>query len=72
MSLPTVAPTVPSAKPRFKMVCDQCGSLAIRGADFANASAATRITCGRCDSVRGTLEELHNVARDSGSDAFEF
>jgi hypothetical protein len=55
----------------FKVVCCQCGSLSIKMADFANAPAETKIECGRCTAVRGTLAELHVLAR-TGNDSFEF
>ena len=55
----------------FKMVCDDCGSLSIKAADFAHASLATLIQCGRCSAVRGTLSELHVLARRS-SGSYEF
>jgi ribosomal protein S27AE len=58
-------------RPGFKVVCRECGSLSIKMADFANAPADTRIECGRCTAFRGTLAELHVLAR-RGNDLFEF
>lgn len=58
-------------RPGFKVVCRECGSLSIKMADFANAPADTKIECGRCTAVRGTLAELHVLAR-RGNDIFEF
>lgn len=55
----------------FKVVCCECGSLSIRMADFANAPEDTEIECGRCSAVRGTLADLHVLAR-KGNDCFEF
>jgi hypothetical protein len=55
----------------FKVVCDDCGSLSIKLVDPANAASATAIQCGRCNAVRGTLAELHDLAR-RGKDVFEF
>jgi hypothetical protein len=55
----------------FKVVCCECGSLSIKMKDLANAPGDTKIECGRCTAVRGTLAELHVLAR-RGSDSFEF
>jgi hypothetical protein len=54
----------------FKVVCDACGSLQIKLADPTKAGAETLVRCGRCDAVRGTLDELHSLARAS-RDVFE-
>jgi hypothetical protein len=56
---------------RFKIVCDECGSLSIRVADPANSPAVTLVQCGRCSAVRGTLGDLHDLAR-RGTELFEF
>ena len=56
---------------RFKIVCEACGSLSIKVADPANAPASTLVCCGRCGVVRGTLGELHDMARRS-TDSLEF
>lgn len=58
-------------QPGFKVVCCECGSLSIKMADFANAPEDTKIECGRCTAIRGTLAELHVLAR-TGNDSFEF
>lgn len=55
----------------FKVVCRECGSLSIKMTDLVNAPEDTKIECGRCKAVRGTLAELHLLAR-SGNDIFEF
>ena len=55
----------------LKIVCDECGSLSIKVVDPATAPATTVIQCGRCDAVRGTLADLHDLAR-RGTDLFEF
>jgi hypothetical protein len=55
----------------FKVVCCECGSLSIRMTDLVNAPEDTKIECGRCKAVRGTLAELHVLAR-RGNDVFEF
>jgi hypothetical protein len=56
---------------RFKIVCEDCGSLSIKVADPANSPAATLVQCGRCSAVRGTVGDLHDLAR-RGTDLFEF
>jgi len=55
----------------LKMVCDGCGSLSIKAMDYATAPRATVIHCGCCNAVRGTLADLHDLARRS-ADVFEF
>jgi hypothetical protein len=54
----------------FKFVCNDCGSLSIKVAD-PMTTPATQIHCGRCGTVRGTLADLHDLARRNG-DLFEF
>ena len=56
---------------RLKIVCEGCGSLSIKAMDYAAAPDATLIHCGRCNAVRGTLADLHDLARRS-ADVFEF
>jgi hypothetical protein len=56
---------------RFKIVCEDCGSLSIKVADPAHSPAATLVQCGRCGGVRGTLGDLHDLAR-RGTELFEF
>ena len=58
-------------QPGFKVVCCECGSLSIKMADLVNAPGDTQIECGRCKAVRGTLADLHVLAR-TGNDSFEF
>jgi hypothetical protein len=58
-------------KAGFRFVCANCGSLSIKIANPANAPDGTLVLCGRCDVVRGTLGELHDLARRS-VDMFEF
>jgi hypothetical protein len=55
----------------FRMVCDCCGGLSIRMADPTKSSDSTLVQCGGCDAVRGTLGELHDLARRA-TDVFEF
>ena len=66
-----IEPHPTNAWPGFKTVCQECGSLSIKVADPINAPGATPVQCGRCGAVRGTLEELHDLAR-RGDDVFEF
>lgn len=54
----------------FKMICESCGSLQIKLADPTKLGAETDVRCGRCDAVRGTLHQLHSLARMS-RDVFE-
>src|SRR5450631_4520484 len=63
--------TAARERSRFKIVCEDCASLSIKVADPANSPNATLVRCGRCNAVRGTLEELHDLAR-RGNDVFEF
>jgi hypothetical protein len=58
-------------RPRFKVVCEDCGGLSIKVEDPTNSPATVLVRCGRCDAVRGTLAELHEMARRS-TDSFEF
>jgi len=53
----------------LKIVCEARGSLSIRAVEPA-APETTPIHCGRCDAVRGTLADLHDLAR-RGTDVFE-
>lgn len=55
----------------LKIVCDECGSLSIKVVDAATAPATTVIQCGRCNAVRGTLADLHDLARRA-TELFEF
>ena len=55
----------------FKIICTDCGSLAIKVTDPAHASDDTIIACRRCNAVRGTVADLHVLAR-RGRDLFEF
>jgi hypothetical protein len=63
--------TAARERSRFKIVCEDCGSLSIKVAEPANSPNTTLVRCGRCNAVRGTLEELHDLAR-RGNDVFEF
>ncbi|WP_426442817.1 hypothetical protein [Bradyrhizobium genosp. P] len=55
----------------FKIVCTDCGSLSIKVADPAHASDDTVIECRRCSAARGTVADLHVLAR-RGHDLYEF
>jgi hypothetical protein len=56
----------------FKIVCVECGSLTIKIANPDRAPLTTVISCARCDAPRGTVEQLHALARSGSSDLFEF
>jgi len=56
---------------RFKVVCEDCGGLSIKVEDPSHSPAAVVVRCGRCNSIRGTLAELHEMASRS-TDSFEF
>jgi hypothetical protein len=58
------------ARSGLQIVCDACGSLSIKAIEPA-AGPGTSIHCGRCNAVRGTLADLHELARRS-ADVFEF
>ena len=55
----------------FKIVCADCGNLSIRMAERKAVATDTIIECRRCNAVRGTLADLHALARRS-RDIFEF
>jgi hypothetical protein len=59
-------------KPKFKIVCDYCGSLSIKVSDPATSPSKTVVRCGSCNVARGTLGELHELARQGKGDSFEF
>jgi hypothetical protein len=58
--------------PKFKFVCDACGSMTIKVAYPERAPETTIVECGRCSSPRGTLAALRDLARQGRSDLFEF
>jgi hypothetical protein len=58
--------------PKFKFVCDACGSMTIRVAHPDRAPETTVVECGRCNAPRGTLAALRDLARRGPSDLFEF
>ena len=55
----------------FKIVCSDCGGLSIKPTISASASIDTLIECRQCSAVRGTLADLHVLARHS-RDVYEF
>jgi ribosomal protein S27E len=63
--------TATQPRSQFKVVCEDCGGLSIKVEDLANSPATVQVRCGRCNAVRGTLAELHEMARRS-TDSFEF
>jgi hypothetical protein len=56
---------------RFKIVCEDCGSLTIKVADPVNSPSTALVHCGRCKAVRGAVGSLHDLAR-RGTELFEF
>jgi hypothetical protein len=66
-----VEDTFTGQRSRFKFVCERCGSLSIKVADPATSPLTTLVACARCNAVRGTLGDLHELARRS-ADPFEF
>lgn len=55
-------------RPRYKLACEQCGSLTITlPANLVPDPDAT-LSCGRCGSPRGTLQALRerSIGSDSG------
>jgi hypothetical protein len=63
--------TATRQRSRFKVVCEDCGGLSIKVEDPANSPSTVLVRCGRCNAIRGTLAELHEMARRS-TDSFEF
>jgi hypothetical protein len=61
-----------SELPKFKFICDACGSMSIKVEQSDGASETTIVNCGRCSSPRGTLAALRYLARNGRSDLFEF
>ena len=57
---------------KFKFVCEAFGSLTIKVAHPDRAPGATIVECGHCNSPRGTLAALRDLARQGRSDMFEF
>jgi len=53
------------------VVCNHCGGLSIKMMDPTKLAPTATIHCGRCDAVRGTLADLHDLARQA-KDVFEF
>jgi predicted nucleic acid-binding Zn ribbon protein len=58
--------------PKFKFVCDACGSLTIKVAQRDRVPETTIVECGRCNAPRGTLAALRDLARHGRSNSFEF
>jgi hypothetical protein len=57
--------------PKFKLVCDACGSMKVRITHSDRAPEATIVECGRCDAPRGTLAALRDLAKSGRGDLFE-
>ncbi|SDJ63304.1 hypothetical protein SAMN05444171_1173 [Bradyrhizobium lablabi] len=58
-----VAQETPANLARFSVICESCGSLTIKAADLTQIGSNPIVRCGRCDAVRGTLAQLHSLAR---------
>jgi hypothetical protein len=80
-SVVTGAPTNLTAKldalttgdlPKFKFICDGCGSTSIKVAYPERAPETTVVECGRCNAPRGTLAALRDLARLGRNDLFDF
>jgi hypothetical protein len=72
MGISTMKVTQQNARERsgFKVVCEEGGSLSIKVTP-AKPSTDPMIACGRCGAARGTLADLHVLARRA-NDVFEF
>jgi hypothetical protein len=46
----------------FQMICDDCGSLAIKIDNPVSASRRTIVYCGECGASRGTVGALRDLA----------
>jgi hypothetical protein len=55
----------------FQLVCVECGSVGviIDGSELAPRSTIVR--CGYCQSARGTLGDLRNLANSGWRDLFD-
>jgi hypothetical protein len=71
ISMTSAQDTTTREPTHFKIVCDECGSLSIKLIDPANLPETALVHCGRCSAIRGTLADLHALAR-LGTDQFEF
>jgi hypothetical protein len=71
MNLMNLAQRATSGRVGFRIVCDCCGSLSIKMADPTTSPTTALVQCRNCDAVRGTLGDLHDLAR-RGTDVFEF
>jgi hypothetical protein len=58
--------------PKFKFICDGCGSTSIKVAYPERAPETTVVECGRCNAPRGTLAALRDLARQGRNDFFDF
>jgi predicted SprT family Zn-dependent metalloprotease len=57
---------------RFKFVCEICGSLAIKVDHPERAAETNVVVCARCNSPRGTLAALHELAKQGNGELYEF
>jgi hypothetical protein len=47
---------------KFKLVCEQCGSLTVALPIEAQPGPCSVLKCGRCGSPRGTLQSLRDAS----------
>jgi hypothetical protein len=71
MNLMKLAQHATSRRAGFQIVCGCCGGLSIKMADPTTSPTTALVHCRSCDAVRGTLGDLHDLAR-RGTDVFEF
>jgi hypothetical protein len=57
---------------KFKFVCSVCGSLTIKVEHPERAAPTTIVECARCNSPRGTIAALHELARRARGELYEF
>ena len=51
---------------KFKLVCEQCGSLTVALPVEAQPDPCSILKCGRCGSPRGTLQSLRDTSIQAG------
>jgi hypothetical protein len=51
----------------FQLVCVQCDSVGVMIEALELAPASTPVRCSHCQSVRGTLSELRDLAEEPGA-----
>jgi hypothetical protein len=51
---------------KYKLVCEQCGSLTVALPIEAQPNPCSILKCGRCGSPRGTLQSLRDTSIQAG------